>query len=509
MPISNACLMLIIVVTFLHLKNPLSFFTFQPNHSKLVVSSMEMIMVAIVIEESGDISSELISCLLDSVRDDDKGILPVVRKVGEKVIRNCAAKLKPHFLKLSQSVASFSNNSSKVVDSICQESYGRITQNNTNSGEIMMTRVNFETLPKVGRICFKETATLADLGPLLALFCKSCSASKPGRPLAWSLCSTCHYARPVCFAQSESAKVEEMRLEEGTAPEKILNSVKSNAAPADKDVSGKVGPKDVKLEAVSVLESHKTNADTANDTNSFSDKMKIPIATRQKRGRFSSKLSAAKQSVSPLQEKVSKVVDKSCSPKDIELKEPDSEDSANVKQTTVSKGLVEKSQRRRGLKGSRSNTNDEHTLQKLQRSTIKQHDTLKSQDDTSREPVVKIYGTRMCKKEVGKNLVGSKISVWWPMDKNEGHELGDLAKVNLHYYVSLSSIEFKFASIVPLYPSMFYNGVVDSYDNISRKHKITYIDGEVERLLLSKECWKLIKDGSKQDTKQREDSNNQ
>lgn len=121
--------------------------------------------------------------------------------------------------------------------------------------------------------------------------------------------------------------------------------------------------------------------------------MKIPIATQQKRGRFSSKLSASKQSVSPLQEKVSRVVDKSCSPKDIELKESDIEDSANVKQTTASKGLVEKSQRRRSRKGSRSMTNDEHTLQKLQRSTIKQHDTLKSQDDTSKEPVLKVLSS--------------------------------------------------------------------------------------------------------------------
>lgn len=74
--------------------------------------------------------------------------------------------------------------------------------------------------------------------------------------------------------------------EEGTAPEKSLNSVKSNnisestlrisypehkpessilaarsktAAVADKDVSGKMGPNDVKLEAVLDLESRKTN----------------------------------------------------------------------------------------------------------------------------------------------------------------------------------------------------------------------------------------------------------
>lgn len=66
-------------------------------------------------------------------------ILPVVRKLGEKIIKNCAAKFIPHFLGLSQSVGSFSNNSSKVVDSVCQESYGGRTQNDTNvSGEIMV-----------------------------------------------------------------------------------------------------------------------------------------------------------------------------------------------------------------------------------------------------------------------------------------------------------------------------------------------------------------------------------
>ncbi|KAG6485857.1 hypothetical protein ZIOFF_054422 [Zingiber officinale] len=204
------------------------------------------------------------------------GILPVVRKLGEKVIRNCAAKLKPHFLKLSQSVASFSNNSSKVVDSICQESFGGITQNNTNSGEIM-----------------------------------------------------------------ESAKVEEMRLfpEEGTAPEKILNSVKSNGI-GESTLDPLIQSKSLNRLFTAIYPNQLLQL-----TKMFQERQnENSNCNLTKRGRFSSKLSAAKQSVSPLQEKVSKVVDKSCSPKDIELKESDSEDSANVKQTTASKAWPKRKQ---------------------------------------------------------------------------------------------------------------------------------------------------------------------
>lgn len=97
--------------------------------------------------------------------------------------------------------------------------------------------------------------------------------------------------------------------------------------------------------------------------------------------------------MSALQEKVSKVVDKSFPPKDTELKELDDEDHANIKRATVAKDQVEKSQRRRGRKGSTSKTNDEDTLQKLRKSKIKQHDNLKPQDDTTTEPVVKVLSS--------------------------------------------------------------------------------------------------------------------
>ncbi|KAG6528290.1 hypothetical protein ZIOFF_010441 [Zingiber officinale] len=53
-------------------------------------------------------------------------------------------------------------------------------------------------------------------------------------------------------------------------------------------------------------------------------------------------------------------------------------------------------------------------------------------------------------------LVGSRIRIWWPLDKR------------------------------------FYQGVVHSYDPGNKKHTILYDDGDVEVLLLSKENWEII-----------------
>ncbi|CAO2046544.1 unnamed protein product [Urochloa humidicola] len=54
------------------------------------------------------------------------------------------------------------------------------------------------------------------------------------------------------------------------------------------------------------------------------------------------------------------------------------------------------------------------------------------------------------------SLVGARIKVWWPGDK------------------------------------MFYKGVVESFDSGSKRHKVTYDDGDVELLLLRDEKWDFI-----------------
>lgn len=57
------------------------------------------------------------------------------------------------------------------------------------------------------------------------------------------------------------------------------------------------------------------------------------------------------------------------------------------------------------------------------------------------------------KKKLGKNLVGSRIKVWWPDDR------------------------------------IFYEAVVASYDHATKKYKIIYDDGDIEKLVLENERW--------------------
>ncbi|KDP35518.1 hypothetical protein JCGZ_08956 [Jatropha curcas] len=58
-------------------------------------------------------------------------------------------------------------------------------------------------------------------------------------------------------------------------------------------------------------------------------------------------------------------------------------------------------------------------------------------------------------------VIGCRIKVWWPMDKQ------------------------------------FYEGTIKSYDPIKRKHVILYDDGDVEVLRLEKERWELVDSGRK------------
>lgn len=76
-----------------------------------------------------------------------------------------------------------------------------------------------------------------------------------------------------------------------------------------------------------------------------------------------------------------------------------------------------------------------------------------------------IAGFAKCSTNEGKSLtrdvIGCKIKVWWPMDKQ------------------------------------FYEGVVKSYDRQKKKHVVLYDDGDVEVLRLEKERWEFVESGQK------------
>ncbi|PIA26792.1 hypothetical protein AQUCO_08800001v1 [Aquilegia coerulea] len=85
----------------------------------------------------------------------------------------------------------------------------------------------------------------------------------------------------------------------------------------------------------------------------------------------------------------------------------------------------------------------------------------KSSIKSSKKRKRSMGGLAKCSTKEGEktSLVGSRINVWWPLDKK------------------------------------FYEGLVQSYDLKMDKHEILYDDGDVEVLHLDKECWELIHNG--------------
>ncbi|KAK1382787.1 hypothetical protein POM88_020522 [Heracleum sosnowskyi] len=65
--------------------------------------------------------------------------------------------------------------------------------------------------------------------------------------------------------------------------------------------------------------------------------------------------------------------------------------------------------------------------------------------------------------EYGANLVGAKVKIWWPDDKQ------------------------------------YYEGIIESFDIKKKKHKVSYTDGDEEVLALQKEMWKFVDDATVQE----------
>ncbi|CAK9157452.1 unnamed protein product [Ilex paraguariensis] len=94
------------------------------NHPSAVFLDMVKIMT-LVIEESEDLSIELLSQLLTSVKKEKENVLPLSWKLGEKVLKNCAAKLKSYLPEAVKSMGIAFDDYADIVASICQDSSGR------------------------------------------------------------------------------------------------------------------------------------------------------------------------------------------------------------------------------------------------------------------------------------------------------------------------------------------------------------------------------------------------
>ncbi|KAF2310464.1 hypothetical protein GH714_011617 [Hevea brasiliensis] len=87
-------------------------------HPDVVFMYMGFCMI-MVLEEIEEIPSELLSSLLGSVRKGNQNVLPIARKLGERVIENCASKLALYIRQAVQYTGLPLDNYGKIVAYIC------------------------------------------------------------------------------------------------------------------------------------------------------------------------------------------------------------------------------------------------------------------------------------------------------------------------------------------------------------------------------------------------------
>ncbi|XP_070053724.1 sister chromatid cohesion protein PDS5 homolog D-like isoform X8 [Nicotiana tomentosiformis] len=92
----------------------------RPDHPNVVFTNMEEIMT-LLIEESDEISMELLQPLLDSARKENKICSPISSKLGEEVLKECASTLRPYLIEALKSRSMNLDDYAEIVASICNE----------------------------------------------------------------------------------------------------------------------------------------------------------------------------------------------------------------------------------------------------------------------------------------------------------------------------------------------------------------------------------------------------
>ncbi|XP_010537875.1 PREDICTED: uncharacterized protein LOC104812429 isoform X2 [Tarenaya hassleriana] len=95
----------------------------SPDHPQAVLLAIDMIMIT-VIDESEEVSTDLLNVLLACVRKENKNISPTSWKLVENVLSRCACKIKPYIVEAMKSPGNSLDLYSSVVSSICQSESG-------------------------------------------------------------------------------------------------------------------------------------------------------------------------------------------------------------------------------------------------------------------------------------------------------------------------------------------------------------------------------------------------
>ncbi|XVE71254.1 hypothetical protein DITRI_Ditri10aG0135900 [Diplodiscus trichospermus] len=534
-------------------------------HAEAVFTSMVTIMT-LVLEESEEISVEMLSPLLASVKRDNEEVLPVARRLSERVLENCASKLKPCLMQALEKLGLPLDNLSSVVASICQGTAGAMEQNDAaiekrvddgskpaevpldkpaqEDKEIPKEAVSTEEVeianaksPKSvvsnGTVQTAEDDSLADLNSVkkhdddhLADKSKIADASTVAEPDR---------------LEAEKGVNSDSKTEQSTQGKGSKSDLKSTEPSDSSHVSEKEseplthGKNDSKVDtgppcedtsvdgAVSAENENKREADTlpslpkATEDDSTvvaspTPSETIPDESQPKRAARPKRKESLSKEITSSADDVSKKASEETSDTETKTRRSgkkvatvvsnDDNASADVDETKKESGTASDSEAKSQKKSSKKVDNSRKNVdgsssrqledkkrqargkgpQKAETRTSTKTDDKEmaaapksvtpNKHDSHMEETPKANSKRKQTSskekasgsiEYGENLVGFKVKVWWPKDR------------------------------------AFYEGVIESFDSVKKKHKVSYDDGDEEILNLKREKWEVIEDKSGSD----------
>ncbi|XP_039115931.1 uncharacterized protein LOC120251469 isoform X3 [Dioscorea cayenensis subsp. rotundata] len=540
--------------------------TLRSNHSEKVFSSIETIMT-LVLEESEDISSELLSFLLACAKKDSEDVVPAARRLVEKVIVNCGAKLKPYLVEVVQSMGASLSEYSDIIGTICQgksEAHDGLHSSREHMAEDskLSDRTISDDLPQGPELREPEVGYPAE---------DDRATEKPGKLVMSNgtdetakIADVDSMAQPILEEQkpenletevvgrddisNHSTKTEighktgsSIQVNEGTDHSQVDSDKEASAMPNRSEIHVKEAhssnsdcPSGKETEAAASLQSDKKDIEPLSCSGNGAVQIAsptvnadVPVAPRPKRGRppgsktgvkqrdrhksdfksdHTSEKTAAPGGIDPKQDadftgnsggksqkrSAKKVHAESAADGDTptaaaipSTKDADVKNAAGVKPTKQtgkkevprklpevgsSGGHKSKVKHRKGKALIEEDASEEMSLKdmiskksasKMLREQSHLTDSVKRKARRKRASgLEETLEAEDVKTDLGVELVGSKVKVWWP-DDNE-----------------------------------FYHGTIDSFDPVTRRHKVYYEDGDVELLFLNDERWKLIESRS-------------
>ncbi|KAK7352651.1 hypothetical protein VNO80_18076 [Phaseolus coccineus] len=539
----------------------------REHHPENVFSSMETIMT-LVVEESEDISLDLLSPLLDSIKKGNEEAFPIAQKLGERVLESCATKLKPYLVLAVKSLGISVDDYSALLASICQDTSDDLEKNDTcvtsehvedksesakqsleesthvvkkDSKEVTSSQQENPEANKspnsvmsYGIACVGEDTALADSNPIKKQEDADCSNHSVGLNIS---------GREV-HNDLDTEKVHNSKQKEGKAtkrPRKKSSSSTKSAKPSkvqvaaneketqkmlDYQSNSKIVPSSPHeehfVEAAGPSENKKEIDAKISSPKAVNDESEVVTSPSERLNdkNHSKKLGRSKKKDNPVKEGAAYDVSK--------VSGGASDSEAKPVRRSVKKALGQKSDLKKSSvvdsvkKGSGAANNADakkYSAKKLDEnkkgsggSSSRQAEDRKKGGRgkaKSETDVAKSFAMNLDEEMVSSPRSGTKST------KDESSE--ETPKANVKRKLTSgkedeSDMKEYGENLVGFRVKVwwpkdheFYKGVIVSFDSAKKKHKVSYDDGDEEILNLWKEKWKVIEEDSDTDEEERSD----